>query len=216
MTPISTAPAASFVSPPEFFQNLGSLDLRLLNVATEELLKATEKTLGRTLLDDFSNRIRKPDRSELRQRTWSRQRHIHTEPPQHFADAAWKCPMKDEARICCGALQGVQRAGGNDGKRKLQSLHTQLPCNAASLAFPLECDRHFEALTGELRSDVDLALEKLAVRTLPQSDIIVLCITAFMPPAIFRRELFGIAVVELDENCEWHVLERVHGLCSLD
>ena len=36
----------------------------------------------------------------------------------------------------------------------------QLPCNVASLAFPLECDRHFETLMGELRSDVDLALEK--------------------------------------------------------
>ena len=126
----------SLVSPPELFQDLGSLDLRFLNASTEELLKAIEKTLGRPLLDDFANRIRKPDRSELRQRTWSRQRHIDTEPPHHFADAAWKCPMNDEARICCGALQGVQRAGGNDGKRKLQSLHTQLPCNVASLASP--------------------------------------------------------------------------------
>ena len=85
---------------------------------------------------------------------------MDTEPLQHFADAAWTCPMQDEAKICCGALQDMQRAGGNEGKGKLQSLHTQLPCNVASLASPLECDLHFEALTGELRSDVDLALEK--------------------------------------------------------
>ena len=40
----------SLVSPPELFQDLGSLDLRFLNASTEELLKAMEKTLGRPLV----------------------------------------------------------------------------------------------------------------------------------------------------------------------
>ena len=94
-----------------------------LDLFVEKLVEGSNQVLWWTLLYDVPHFSGKTYRSDSGQRPGSRQHDINDKPFHCLAASLWKEPICDHARVCCGALHGIQWHSRCRGQRELSTLH---------------------------------------------------------------------------------------------
>ena len=102
---------------------LGRPRFCFLDLFVEKLVERSNQVLWWTLLYDVPHFSSKTYRSDSGQRPGSRQHDIDDEPFHCLAASLWKEPICDHARVCCGALHGIQWHSRCRGQRELSTLH---------------------------------------------------------------------------------------------
>ena len=105
----------------------------------EKLVERSNQVLWWTLLYDVPHFSSKTYRSDSGQRPGSGQHDIDDEPFHCLAASLWKEPICDHARVCCGALHGIQRHGKCWRQWKLFSLDVGILCLIFAIVVRSEC-----------------------------------------------------------------------------